>query len=58
VKAVQNRKGMKPLMVVCKTVKGKGVTFMENVPIWHYRSPNPSEYLEAVNEIKVGLNAK
>ena len=58
VNAVHNRKGKKPLMVVCKTVKGKGVTFMENVPIWHYRSPNPSEYLEAVNEIKAGLNAK
>ena len=31
-------------MVVGKTVKGKGVCYMENVPIWHYRSPNKDEY--------------
>jgi len=26
--------------LLCKTVKGRGVAFMENVPIWHYRSPS------------------
>jgi len=34
--------------VVAKTVKGRGVQFMENAPIWHYRSPNPDEYRQAV----------
>lgn len=33
----------KPTMVIANTVKGKGVSFMENVPIWHYRMPNNEE---------------
>ncbi len=41
----------KPLMFLCNTIKGKGVSFMENKPIWHYRSPNKEEYLQAVKEI-------
>ena len=45
---VRMREGRKPFVVVAKTVKGKGVQFMENVPIWHYRSPNPDEYRQAV----------
>ncbi len=33
----------KPTLIVANTVKGKGVSFMENVPIWHYRMPNDKE---------------
>lgn len=33
----------KPRMIIAHTVKGKGVSFMENVPIWHYRMPNAQE---------------
>ena len=44
--------GARPLLVVCKTVKGKGVSYMENVPIWHYRSPNPAEYEQALLELE------
>ena len=36
--------GGRPMLLVCRTVKGKGVSFMENVAIWHYRSPNKEEY--------------
>ena len=50
--AYDTRQGDKPLMVVCHTVKGRGVSYMENVPIWHYRSPNKDEYTLAVNELK------
>jgi transketolase len=50
--AVSRRKGNKPFMVIGNTVKGKGVSFMENQPIWHYRSPNPAEYQQAVAELK------
>lgn len=32
-----------PTLVVANTIKGKGVFFMENVPIWHYRMPNEQE---------------
>ena len=39
--AVRARSGDQPLMVIAHTVKGKGVSYMEHVPIWHYRSPSP-----------------
>ena len=38
-------------MTICDTIKGKGVSFMENKPIWHYRSPNSEEYKIAINEL-------
>jgi transketolase len=50
--AVMARKGGKPFGLVCKTVKGRGVSYMENVPIWHYRSPNKEEYERALRELK------
>lgn len=46
------RKKNKPFVMICNTTKGKGVSFMENVPIWHYRSPNKNELKIALNEIK------
>jgi transketolase len=52
IEAVANRRGGRPMLVVCRTVKGKGVSYMENVPIWHYRSPNPDEYRQALKEIE------
>ena len=42
----------KPKVVVCNTVKGKGVSYMENVPIWHYRAPNPEEFEQAKIELE------
>lgn len=33
----------KPTVVIANTIKGKGVSFMENIPIWHYRMPNVEE---------------
>lgn len=50
--AVRGRRGDAPLMVLGRTVKGKGVSYMENVPIWHYRSPSPEEYQQAVRELE------
>jgi transketolase len=52
VEAIRGRKGGKPLLVVCRTVKGKGVSYMEHVPIWHYRSPNAAEYKQALEELE------
>jgi len=49
--AVTGRKGGKPFMLIGNTIKGRGVSFMENVPIWHYRSPNPEEYQQAIGEL-------
>jgi transketolase len=50
--AVTGRSGTKPLMVVATTTKGKGVSYMENVPMWHYRSPNKAEYIQALQELE------
>ena len=33
------------------TVKGKGVSFMENNPEWHGKSPKPAEAIAAIREI-------
>lgn len=41
--ALLTRQTDKPTLVVANTVKGKGISFMENVPIWHYRMPNEQE---------------
>ena len=42
----------KPIAIIAKTVKGKGITYMENQSGWHGKAPNEEEYLEAVNELK------
>ena len=52
VEAVLGAEGGRPLMVVARTTKGKGVSYMENVPIWHYRSPSPEEYQQAIEELE------
>ena len=46
-----NRIGDRPYVMICKTIKGKGVSYMENIPMWHYRSPNPEEYIQAIKEL-------
>jgi transketolase len=49
--AIAARSGTKPFILAGKTVKGKGVRYMEHVPIWHYRSPNKEEYAQALAEL-------
>lgn len=46
----KNTKG-KPTMIVCKTVKGKGVSFMENVASWHGTAPNREQCAAALKEL-------
>ena len=50
--AAKTRHSSKPTFIACKTIKGKGVSYMESVPIWHYRSPNPQEYQQAKKELE------
>lgn len=40
-----------PLCVIAHTTKGKGVSFMENKVLWHYRAPRDAEYDAAVKEL-------
>ena len=45
----------KPTAIVMKTVKGKGVSFMENNAGWHGKAPNDAEYAQAMDEIQAVL---
>ena len=40
-----------PALIVAHTVKGKGVSFMENDPGWHGKSPKPAEAVTAIREV-------
>lgn len=42
----------KPMMLICHTIKGKGVGFMENKVEWHYRNPTPELLEVALAEIE------
>jgi transketolase len=48
----------KPTCVVANTVKGKGVSFMENQVLWHYRDPQGEFYDTAVNELEESKNER
>ena len=45
-------KGM-PSIIIAETVKGKGVSFMENKAEWHGKAPNEEEYNRAMKELKL-----
>lgn len=45
----------KPVCIVAKTVKGKGVSFMENNVAWHGAAPNDEQYEIAMSELKQTL---
>ena len=45
----------KPTAIVMTTVKGKGVSFMENNAGWHGKATNAAEYEIAMNELKAAL---
>jgi transketolase len=49
---IKGRSGRQPFFLVCRTIKGKGVSYMEDEPIWHYRSPNKEEYAKALAELR------
>lgn len=41
----------KPTAIIADTIKGKGVSFMENIANWHGKAPNHEEYLLAMKEL-------
>jgi transketolase len=51
-KARQSRKG-RPKVIIATTIKGKGVSFMENVAGWHGKAPNRDELAKALEELGV-----
>jgi transketolase len=41
----------KPTFIVANTIKGKGISFMENNPEWHHKAPNEEEYQKILQEL-------
>ncbi len=46
------KKTSKPLIIVANTIKGKGISFMENKVLWHYRPPNEIELYKGLKELE------
>ena len=46
----------KPTIIIAKTIKGKGVSFMENKADWHGRAPSEEETRKALDELGGGIN--
>lgn len=49
---IRNSDGGKPHCIVARTVKGKGVSFMENVVSWHGTPPDDTQYAAAIAELE------
>ena len=49
---MKNTKG-KPTAIIANTIKGKGVSFMENKAGWHGKAPNDEEYMQAIEELSL-----
>jgi transketolase len=48
----------KPKIIICKTIKGNGVSFMENNVDWHAKAPNKKEFTIAISELINEFNCK
>jgi transketolase len=48
----------KPTCIVANTIKGKGVSFMENTAAWHGVAPNPEQVAAAVQELEAAAGAR
>jgi transketolase len=44
----------RPTVIIAHTVKGKGVSFMENKLLWHYRNPDEAQLAAALAELEAG----
>ncbi|TKG91900.1 transketolase [Puteibacter caeruleilacunae] len=47
----QTKNGI-PKVIIANTIKGKGVSFMEDTVLWHYKSPDENQYKEAILELE------
>ena len=47
-----SKKSDKPYVIIAETIKGKGVSFMENNLSWHGKAPNDEELIKALEELK------
>ncbi len=51
-KAITKDNNNKPKAIIAKTIKGFPISFMKDIPMWHYRSPNKNELKIALEELK------
>jgi transketolase len=51
VNSARMKKGV-PTIIIAKTIKGKGVSFMQNTCEWHGKAPSNEEYKKAIRELK------
>ena len=56
-KKARETKG-KPSAIVARTIKGKGVSFMENQASWHGKAPNEEQYNQAMAELTALKNSQ
>lgn len=57
-KDVRERNNGRPLCVIADTIKGKGVSFLENVSLWHGKAPDKDQTEAAIEEIGRKYNGK
>ncbi|MCL5985110.1 MAG: transketolase [Actinobacteria bacterium] len=48
----------KPKIIICRTIKGKGVSFMENNVNWHAKAPSKEEFHKAMSELSCEFNQR
>jgi|TARA_B110000977_G_scaffold61222_1_gene83137 transketolase len=51
-KSLNPKNNNKPTIIIANTIKGKGVKFMENTVLWHYKSPNKEQLRDALKDLK------
>ena len=56
VEKAKNKNG-KPTAIICKSVKGKGVSFMEDKCDWHGSAPNAEQYAQAMAELDEAMKS-
>lgn len=52
VKSLKPQNNNKPNIIIANTIKGKGVRYMENTVLWHYKSPNKEQLSNAMKDLK------
>ena len=55
IKAALTYPSTKPICIIANTIKGKGLSQIENNPEWHHKFPNETEYQNMINELNNNL---
>jgi transketolase len=51
IESALQKQTLKPKVIIAHTIKGKGISYMENEFIWHYKSPNEEQLIKAIKEL-------